>query len=335
MIGIDIGSYYVKICKILKRNSKEISIYSLLQNVYNMEYKQKQIVLKNLLDKINPGRDYAFLAVSGTDIINRDVILSKDRAKSGNFGTFVLEEIKNSINEDLNMYQKACAITRDFSDKELCVLFSAVHKQKIKDILSLVEGFSNLQIVGVTMEALALANSFVEFGPEYSKKENVALLNMGHKITNVVILNNGKVVFVKDFDWGGQDITRAISNVYKIPEKLAEEIKKRADLRQKIDFNMKNVLKSAGSYLIDTLFRAVEYCVTRHFITNIDRVLITGGTSLTYGLDVFIEETLGINTEKWNPLVDKNIVGYSYKDYYQFCSVVTGLSLENKEEKLI
>ena len=62
MIGIDIGSYYVKICKILKRNSKEISIYSLLQNVYNMEYKQKQIVLKNLLDKINPGRDYAFLA---------------------------------------------------------------------------------------------------------------------------------------------------------------------------------------------------------------------------------------------------------------------------------
>ena len=332
MIGIDIGSYYVKVCKILKKNSKEISIYSLLQNVYNMEYKQKQIVLKNLLDKINPGRDCAFLAVSGKGIINRDVVLSKDRAKSKDFGIFVLEEIKNSINEDLNFYQKAYAITRDFSDKELCVLFSAVHKQKIKDIISLIEDFSNLQVVGVTMEALALANSFIEFGPEYSKKENIVLLNMGHKITNVVVLNNGKIVFIKDFDWGGQNITRSISSVYNIPEKLAEEIKKRADLRQKIDFNMKNILKSSGVALVDTLFKTVEYCVTRHFITDIDRVFITGGTSLTYELDAFIEETLGISTEKWNPLVDKNIVGYSYKDYGQFCPIAMGLALENKEE---
>ena len=286
-----------------------------------------------MLDKINPGKDYAFLAVGGKDIINRDVVLSKVRAQSKDFEVFVLEEIKNSINEDLNLYQKAFTITRDVSDKELCVMFSAVHKQKIKDIISSVENFSNLQIVGITMESLALTNSFIEFGPEYGKNENIVLLNMGNKLTNIVFLNKGKVVFVKDIDWGGLDITRCISNVYSIPEKLAEEIKKRADLRQKIDFNIKNVLKSAGSYLIDTLFRAVEYCVTRHFITNIDRVFITGGTSLTYGLDVFIEETLGINTEKWNPLVDKNIVGYSYKDYYQFCSVVTGLSLENKERR--
>ena len=326
LIGIDIGSYYVKVCKILKKNSKEISIYSLLQNVYNMEYKQKRIVLKNLLDKINPGKDCAFLAVGGGDIINRDVVLSKDRAKSKDFEIFVLEEIKNSINEDLNSYQKACAIIRDFSDKELCVMFSAIHKQKIKDVISFVESCSNLKIVGITMEALALANSFVEFGPEYSKNENIALLNIGSKLTNIVFLNKGKVVFVKDFDWGGQDITRGISNVYSIPEKLAEEIKKRADLKEKINFNMRNILRSSGAPLMDTLFRTAEYCVTRHLIPVIDRIFITGGASLTYGLDAFVEETMGINTEKWNPLENKNIVGYSHKDYGQFCSVVMGLA---------
>ena len=335
MIGIDIGSYYVKVCKILKKNSKEISIYSLLQNVYNMEYKQKQIILKNLLDKINPGKDYAFLAVGGKDIINRDVVLSKVRAQSKDFEVFVLEEIKNSINEDLNLYQKAFTITRDVSDKELCVMFSAVHKQKIKDIISSVENFSNLQIVGITMESLALTNSFIEFGPEYGKNENIVLLNMGNKLTNIVFLNKGKVVFVKDIDWGGLDITRCISNVYSIPEKLAEEIKKRADLREKIGFNMKNILKSSVTNLIDVVFRTVEYCITRHLVTAIDRILITGGASLTYGLDTFIGEALGVNTEKWNPLVDKNVVGYSYKDCGPFCSVAMGLALEDKEEKFV
>lgn len=335
LIGIDIGSYYVKVCKIFKKNGKEISACSLLQNVYNMEYKQKQMVLKNLLDKINSGKDSVFLAFGGRDIINRDVVLSKDRARSKDFETFVLEEIKNSVNEDLNSYHKACAIIRDFSDKELCVMFSAVPKQKIKDVISLVEGCSNLQVVGITMETLALTNSFVEFGPEYSKNENIALLNIGSKLTNIVFLNKGKVVFVKDFNWGGQDVTRGISNVYSIPEKLAEEIKKRTDLREKINFNMRNILKSSAVPLIDVLFGTIEYCITRHLVPVIDRIFITGGASLTYGLDSFIEETIGINTEKWNPLENKNIVGYSHKDYGQFCSVVMGLALEKKEENFV
>lgn len=330
LIGIDIGNSFIKICKIVNVNKKNISVYSVMQNISRMDSKQKLMAIKNLINKINLKKDSVFLAVGGSDIINREVVLSKLKIDSKDFKSLIFEEIKNSINENMDSWYTSCAITRDFSDKEVCVMFSAVSKQKVSDIISLLEETDNIQIVGVTLESLALANSFVKFGPEYKDAESILLLNIGRDVTNIVVLNNKKIVFVKDIDFGGQNITKDIASTYVVPERLAEEIKLRVDLREKINFNMKNILKRSVSPLIETLFRTIEYCVTRQFILAIDRIVITGGGSLTDDLDIFIGETLGINTERWNPLMNNNVIGYSGKDYGHFISVALGLALEKE-----
>ncbi len=330
LIGIDIGSQYIKVCKVVNANKKNISVYSTLENVSKMDNQQKQMAIRNLMNKINIEKDNAFLAVGGSDIINRDVVLSKLEANSKDFKNAIIRKLKDSISENIDSMYTAYAVTRDISDKEICVLFSAVQQQKVKDIISLLDNFNDINVVGITMEALAVANAFIEFGPEYKKSENIMLLNIGKTITNLVVLNKEKIVFIKDFDFGGQNITGDIANVYLVPERLAEEIKIRTDLREKINFNMKNILKRSVSFLIDTVFRTIEYCTTRQLILSVDRIIITGGASVTEGLDIFIGETLGINTERWDPLMNNNIVGYSDKNYGPFISVALGLALEKK-----
>ena len=93
---------------------------------------------------------------------------------------------------------------------------------------------------------------------------------------------------------------------------------------------MKNVLKKATSSLIETIFRTIEYCITRQFIISVDRIVITGGGALTEGLDSFIEETLGIPVDKWNPLTDNKFAGYTNKDCGYFIPVSLGLALEKE-----
>ena len=113
---------------------------------------------------------------------------------------------------------------------------------------------------------------------------------------------------------------------------LAEELKRRDDLRQQIAFNMKNILKKTLPGLVETIFMTIEHCVTRQFVISIDRIVVTGGGALTEGLDFFIEETLGIPTIKWNPLDNNKVVGYSNKKAGFFLPVALGLAFEKQKK---
>ena len=243
-----------------------------------------------------------------------------------------MQEIKASLTEELNKAYLSYSIIRNVSDKEMDVLASIVPMKKIDTKFSLINSIEKIMVRGVTLESFAVANSFIKFGPNYKKTETIILLNIGHKITNMIVLNNQNLVFVKDIDFGGHDITKEISSIYQIPEKVSEEIKRRNDIKQSINFDIKNVFKKSLSPLVETVFRTIEYCATRQLIVSVDRIVITGGCVLTEKIDSFMEETLGIPVEIWNPLENIELEGYVNKYQGCFLPVALGLALE-KEKK--
>ena len=244
----------------------------------------------------------------------------------------VNSEALNSISEDLGKMYTSYTVLKNDSDKEYNIIFSAAPMDKVNAKFSFINSIENLSVAGVTLEDFALANAFIEFGPKYKNNENIILINIGYTSSNVIVLNSKELVFIKDIDFGGQDITRDISSFFSIPERLSEELKRRDDLRQNINFNMKNVLKKNVAVLIETLFRTIEHCITRQFIVSVDRIVLTGGGAMTEGIDNFIQDTLGIPTEKWNPLDNNKFVGYVNKPQGFFLPVALGLALE-KEKK--
>ncbi len=332
MIGIDLGSKFVKICKIVntEKKKREYSIVSAVVDVSNYSGTEKTERLTAVLKKLGCLDDSVYLAVGGKDIINRDLVLKRNKLIS--LKDQVNNEVVNTISEDLGKTYSSFSVIKNNSDKECSIVFSAAPMEKVNAKFSFINTIDALNVSGITLEDFALANAYVEFGPNYKNSENVILINIGYSVSNVIAMNGKELVFLKDVDFGGQDITRDISNFYSIPEKLSEELKRREDLRQAINFNMKNVLKKNVAVLIETLFRTIEHCITRQFIVSVDRIVLTGGGAMTEGIDNFIQDTLGIPTEKWNPLDNNKFVGYVNKPQGFYLPVALGLALE-KEKK--
>ena len=334
LIGIDLGNKFLKVCKILGYNqkTKNYSIVSAMVDIAALDQSAKSISIASLLNKLDLEKESVYLSVSGKQVINREIVLHRGKNSSKNIKNEIKVEVENTITENLQTMYTSYTIAKSVSDKEYNVIFSAVPKEMVNSKFSLFGAMEEISVSGVTLESFALVNAFNHFGPDYKNSESVAVINIGHKITNVVVLNNKELVFMKDIEFGSSDITKEISSFYAIPEQLAEEVKRREDLRQQISFNMKNVLKKTLPPVIETLFRTIEHCVTRQLIIAVDRIVVTGGGALTEGIDFFIEETLGIPTTKWNPLDNNKVVGYSNKNAGFFLPVVLGLALE-KEKK--
>lgn len=334
LIGIDLGNKFLKVCKILSfaQKNKDYSIVSAMVDISALDNSAKSVAIASVLKKLDLEKDSVYLSVSGKDVIYREITLNRKRVNSKNIKNEIKVEIENTITENLNTMYTAYTILKNVSEKDCNVVFSAAPKDKINSKFGLFETMEDITVSGVNLESFALANAFTVFGPDYKNSESIILMNIGYKITNIIVLSNNEIVFVKDIEFGGYDITKEISSFYVIPEKMAEEIKRREDLRQKVNFNMKTILKKTLSSLVETIFRTIEHCITRQSIVSIDRLVVTGGGALTEGIDSFIEETLGIPTSKWNPLENNKIVGYSNKDLGFFLPVALGLALE-KEKK--
>jgi type IV pilus assembly protein PilM len=180
------------------------------------------------------------------------------------------------------------------------------------------------------IDNLALVNCFLAFEPE-PEKESVVLLDVGHTYTNISVLDSGQLRFIRNVAFGGKDISQEISNSYGMYFEMAEEIKKRPQLWGEIGLNMKNILKKSASELLEAIYRSIEYCMGRKKLLNVDKILLTGGTSSLQGFDSFVSDVLGIPTVKWNPIAHISTTGECRKEQGQFLGVSLGLAIrENK-----
>lgn len=349
MIGIDIGTSFIKVCKIIndgsKRSSdaepsedkrKEVSVFAAMKSVADMEDGEKSAVLTSLLRECEFGRENAFLAVGGKDLIDKNVFLTNpeegdEEASPEDSKENIISDFNNSMKDEGEPMYTAHMFIKDEDKRMTNVICTAAPKQIIDAKIN-IASVKNVSVKGVTIETVALANAFEVFGPEYASNENVVLINMGCVNTSILILKAGRLIFFKDIDFGGQTITKDIATTYTIKEILAEEIKMSQDLKGKIGFYMPNILKRTTSSLIENIFTSMEYCVNKQYVVSIDRIVITGGGALTEGIDSFIEKTMGITTSRWNPLESCKFVGYSDKNLGYFLPISLGLALE-KEKK--
>lgn len=326
LIGIDIGSKFIKVCRITKEKKNDYSILCAMSSS-SLEISSQVQKLKLLLKKMKIKKENCFLAVGGKDLIYRDLFIPKNVNKK-QLNNVLSMEFSQSVTENVSrMFQSFTPMNSNVEGKDK-FLYTAAPRQKVLSKVSVVKAIPELNLLGINMESLALANSFEVFGPSYKNSETVLLANIGSRNTNIIVLKNKELMFMRDIDFGGDDVTKELSELYTIPNKLGEEIKKRTELWENIGLNVKNLLKKSSAVFLETIFRTIEYCITRQFFASIDRIVITGGGANLQGIDTFMEEILGVPVVKWNPLEEIKIKGYINKDYGNFVPLVLGLALE-------
>ncbi len=331
MIGLDLGSKFIKACTAFEKPDGSYLVYAaMISAPDSYDKKENHIIVKNkvkhLLRQIRFKNKDTVLSVSGLDMLARDFTLP--RISDDNIEDAVMIEAENSIFETIDdMYSDYQVLPSSNSDK-MDILFVASPKKHINQMIDSLS-LTDLSVVGVNADNIALANAFRVFNSKVYD-ESVVLVNIGHDVSNIAIMGQGDLRFIRNVAFGGKDITNEIAEMYDIDFDTAELIKRQPDVWESIGINMKNILKKSSGNLMEAIFRSMEYCVSRQKIGKIDEILITGGGALLQGIDTFIWETLGINTARWNPLESDNIKSAVNLHYGFFSTVALGLALSKE-----
>lgn len=334
MIGLDWGSKFIKACRVSEKTDGKYIVYASMISAddRNGVREENPLLLKNkikiLLRQLRVKNKETAMSVGGVDLLARDFALP--RMATENLGGAVMIEAENSIFETLDDMYSDFEVLSDTGSEKMDVLFVASPRDHINHML---DSFSQseLDILKVTVDNIALVNCFLAFEERRAFSESVVLVNIGHEVSNIAIIDRGRLRFIRNVAFGGLDVAKEIASVYEVDLETAEQIKRQPEMWESIGLNVRNILKKSSSNLLEAIFRSMEHSVSRQKIGKIDKILLTGGGAILKGIDNFIYETLGISTEKWNPLASEDIIGVVDQEKGFFISVALGLALQKGE----
>ncbi|MDQ6971055.1 MAG: type IV pilus assembly protein PilM [Mariprofundaceae bacterium] len=123
-----------------------------------------------------------------------------------------------------------------------------------------------------------------------------ALANIGANFTNINIMHDGHMAFVRDQFFGGNQLTQEIQEAHGISFQAAEQMKLE---------NFSGVDESATenyfSALADELIRTLDFYAVRHADFPVQKLFLSGGAALVPGTADQVNQRLGIETVVLNP----------------------------------
>ncbi len=328
-IGVDIGSRNIKISKLHTVDGCSALSFAIMAEYaggektdVNAEAAISQKIQK-MVQSVSAHAQSAIVSVGLPEIVTHNFIfppMSIDELRGA-----VHLEAGQAVSIDLHSMSTDYQILSTVENNQSEVLFVAVPNPVINRLLRVaVRG--GLSVSTIDLDNLAVANCFAAIEPDV-EKQSAVILNIGHVKTNIVVMDGGKVRFVRNVAFGGVHITEAIANRYHVSMEIAEEIKQQSFLWNSLGLNMKNILRQCMPDLLEAVYRSMEYCMNRKRLLNVDRILLTGGTANLTGLDRFVAEVFGIDTECWNPLDYLDVGESGQKKYGPFLCVALGLAL--------
>ena len=132
----------------------------------------------------------------------------------------------------------------------------------------------------------------------------LAFIDMGATSINVTIFKQGKLDFTRIIKYGGDSIDYALSSKLNIQTKAAEAEKiSKGSLVNIGEYDeLNSTLKETIDEILGELERILQFYNNQAVGNRIQKVIIYGGTSNIKGLQEYMEERIGVKTEKINRL---------------------------------
>ena len=132
----------------------------------------------------------------------------------------------------------------------------------------------------------------------------LAFIDMGATSINVTIFKQGKLDFTRIIKYGGDSIDYAVSSKLNIQTKAAEAEKiSKGSLVNIGEYDeLNSTLKETIDEILGELERILQFYNNQAVGNRIQKVIIYGGTSNIKGLQEYMEERIGVKTEKINRL---------------------------------
>jgi len=317
--GLDISTGKCKLIELKKTKDTYELVNWVIEPIHNGDI--KATIQKIIGQLATPPRAF-YTSVFGKGTLIRYIDMPKmslDELKS----SFSIEADKYFPFAQNQIYTDCCILDVNEKEKTMAVMAAATKKELIDRRTKLLEELG-MPIEFIGLNPIALANIVNMLSVESNDGENaegqgrkedkegtedkgakakgkssaIALFDMGESVSSLTILVDKLPRFTRDIFIGGRDFTKSISNALGVSFKEAEEFKRNPGKKSK---EVHAACEAITMNMIQELRLSMDYFATEKN-QEIEKLLLTGGTSMLEGIVEGFEKNLEIKVRKWDPL---------------------------------
>ena len=309
LIGVDISSTSVKVLELsVKNNRYWVESYALVP------LPEGSVVEKNILNPEAVG-DALERAVNLANVQSTDVALA---VPTSMVITKIIEmdadmnddEREIQIRDDAEQY---IPFPLDEASLDFEVLPDRLANPNRVNVLLVATRIENvearaeaLELGGLMpkiadVESFAIENAFKVFSDTLPMGVNtVGILDIGHTMTTLSVMQNNKVIYTREQVFGGKQLTQEIQNRYGLSFEEAGRAKKSRTLPDDHDIE---VLEPFLEAVVQQAARSLQFFFSSSQFNEIDHILLAGGNANIPGLAKLLQQKLGYRVTIANPFL--------------------------------
>jgi len=310
LIGLDLGSRTVKLAEVnIRKNKytlKKFAMKDIPKDTIQDGYIQDHIALSNtireLLEENSIKEQNVALSVSGYSVIVKTISLKKMAKEELNMK--INYEAEQYIPFDINDVNLDFQIT-DENEDDMNIILVAAKKDMINGYINLLASCDLVAAV-IDVDCFALQNIYeIAYGID----EITAVVDIGANKTNLNVIQKDKSLFMRDIAIGGESFTQDISMSTDLSFEDAERVKTG---KSDQDIDIADIKNTTVIYWSSEIRRAIELYYSSTNNSNIQKILLSGGSSFVDGLIESLMNETNIPVEHFVPfnnfsLDEKNI----------------------------
>ena len=153
---------------------------------------------------------------------------------------------------------------------------------------------ANLQLLSLETEDFALIRSLVGTDPS-----PLLLVDLGATTSTMIVVQNGLPLFHRSLEHGGVPVTKALAPVLDLELESAEQFKK--DLVAAPETKFLPAIQAALNPVLNEIKYTFNLWQRQHPGLKLEKVILTGGTSLLPQLSQFLADILAIKVYLGDP----------------------------------
>ena len=308
-VGLDIGSGLVKVA-VVDHSKKQpelvkVAVVPLLADaIVEGEVMDPGIVaeaIQSALAAADVKGKQVVTAVGGRDVIIKRIQI--ERVKEQQARELMRWEAEQHVPFDMESVELDFQILDPDDDGvEMSVLLVAAKRELIESKLRMLTD-AGLEPGMVDVDAFALHNAFEINYPD-AMRGIVALVNIGHDVTNINILDDGVPILTRDITVGTRRFREDLQRERGISADEAQQLLQGYDRSAHLDA----VLESRGEEIAVGIERAAAFLASSSRTAGAVRAIYTcGGGARIPGLSDALADRLRVSVQQANPLTNLNI----------------------------
>jgi type IV pilus assembly protein PilM len=308
-MGLDIGSSSIRLLQLSRYGSSyridHFAIEPLPQGVIVEKSVQDIEAISDAIQSAvrNSGSNskYCAVAVSGSAVFTKAISLPSNLAEA---------DIESQVQIEANQYipYPLDEISLDFevlgpsprNADMVDILLAASKNENVEARQDALDSLG-LKTKVVDVESFAIANAFelIRERDGIRSTETVGIFDIGHDLSTLLILRNGRVIYNRDHPFGGNQLIEEIMRRYDMTQEQAKFFMRGEPGPENFE---DEVLEPFMLNVVHQISRALQFYSSSAEFSNIRTIYLAGSMASIKGLADVVEQELGVKTGIADPV---------------------------------